>query len=106
MIGDFAETAAFCSVLDAVICVDTSIAHLAGAIHRPVHLLLAYVADARWHHLRSDSPWYPSLSIHRQEKTNSGKHLWWLLKIHYRNLYKPKVRFFAPQNMIDLGMTS
>ena len=61
MIGDFAETAAFCSVLDAIICVDTSIAHLAGAIHRPVHLLLAYVADARWHDLRSDSPWYPSL---------------------------------------------
>ena len=68
MIGDFAETAAFCSVLDAVISVDTSIAHLAGAIDRPVHLLLAYVADARWHDLRSDSPWYPSLSIHRQKK--------------------------------------
>lgn len=67
-IGDFAETAALCSVLDAVICVDTSIAHLSGAIGRPVYLLLAYVADARWHDLRSDSPWYTSLCIHRQEK--------------------------------------
>ena len=66
-IGYFAETAALCSVLDAVICVDTSIAHLSGAIGRPVYLLLAYVADARWHDLRSDSPWYTSLCIHRQE---------------------------------------
>ena len=68
LIGDFAETAALCSVLDAVICVDTSLAHLAGAIDRPVHLLLSYVADARWHDVRSDSPWYPSLHIHRQDK--------------------------------------
>lgn len=66
LIGDFSETSAFCSVLDAVVSVDTSIAHLAGAIGRPVFLLLSYVADARWHNRRHDTPWYPNTKIFRQ----------------------------------------
>ena len=49
LIGDFAETAAFCSVLDAVICVDTSIVHLAGSIGVPHIFCWRYSADARWH---------------------------------------------------------
>ena len=56
----------FCSVLDAVICVDTSIVHLAGSIGVPTHLLLAYVADARWHDKGNHTPWYNNVKIYRQ----------------------------------------
>ena len=71
LIGDFAETAALCSVLDAVICVDTSIVHLAGSIGVPTHLLLAYVADARWHDKGEQTPWYNNVKIYRQSSDRS-----------------------------------
>ena len=64
----YADTAALCSLMDAVICVDTSVAHLAGALGRPVHLLLAANPDWRWMRERSDTPWYPSMTLWRQRK--------------------------------------
>jgi ADP-heptose:LPS heptosyltransferase len=63
---DFDETAALCSLMDAVVSVDTSVAHLAGALNRPVHLLLPFNSDFRWLRHRSDSPWYPSMRLFRQ----------------------------------------
>lgn len=65
-LADLAETAAAISHLDLVICVDTSVAHLAGAMGRPVWMLVADPADFRWMLDRSDSPWYPSMRIVRQ----------------------------------------
>ncbi|CAH1905146.1 conserved hypothetical protein [Candidatus Nitrotoga sp. HW29] len=67
-IGDFASTAALIANLDLVICVDTSVAHLAGAIGKPVWVLLPFAADWRWLMQREDSPWYPSLRLFRQRK--------------------------------------
>jgi hypothetical protein len=64
---DFAETAAALTALDLIITVDTSVAHLAGALGRPVELLLPYAPDWRWMLDRSDSPWYPTMRIHRQK---------------------------------------
>ncbi len=64
---DFAETAALLSQLDLVIAVDTSIAHLAGALGKPVWILLSAVSDWRWLHGREDSPWYPTARLFRQE---------------------------------------
>ncbi len=63
---DFADTAAAIEQLDLVITVDTSVAHLAGALGRPVWVLLAYVADWRWFLDRPDSPWYPTMRLFRQ----------------------------------------
>jgi tetratricopeptide (TPR) repeat protein len=63
---DFADTAALVEALDLVISVDTSVAHLAGALAKPVWLLLPYVPDWRWLLDRSDSPWYPSARLYRQ----------------------------------------
>ncbi len=63
---DFADTAALVAALDLVITVDTAIAHLAGALGRPVWLLNRFDTCWRWGLHRSDSPWYPSLTIHRQ----------------------------------------
>jgi tetratricopeptide (TPR) repeat protein/ADP-heptose:LPS heptosyltransferase len=63
---DFADTAALCSLMDVVISVDTSVAHLAGALGRPVWIMLPWMPDWRWLLERSDSPWYPSARLFRQ----------------------------------------
>jgi tetratricopeptide (TPR) repeat protein len=63
---DFADAAALISELDLVISVDTSIAHLAGALGKPVWILLPFVSDWRWLQGREDSPWYPSARLIRQ----------------------------------------
>jgi hypothetical protein len=65
---DFADTAAAIAALDAVIAVDTAVAHLAGAIGKPLFLLLPYAADFRWLRERGDSPWYPSAQLMRQPR--------------------------------------
>jgi tetratricopeptide (TPR) repeat protein len=66
--GDFADTAAAISLLDAVISVDTAVAHLAGALGKPLLLVLPYAADYRWLRERQDSPWYPTAKLYRQSK--------------------------------------
>jgi tetratricopeptide (TPR) repeat protein len=62
----FLDSAAILTLADAVVTVDTSIAHLAGALGRPTWLLLPLVADWRWLTGRSDCPWYPSVTLARQ----------------------------------------
>jgi ADP-heptose:LPS heptosyltransferase len=67
---DFADTAALVSCLDLVITVDTSVAHLAGALGCPTWILLPYYApDFRWLLDRDDSPWYPSVRLFRQNQS-------------------------------------
>jgi tetratricopeptide (TPR) repeat protein len=63
---DFADTAAIISLLDVVISVDTAVAHLAGAMGKPVVILLPYVADFRWMRSRDDTLWYPTARLFRQ----------------------------------------
>ncbi|OYU44279.1 MAG: glycosyltransferase, partial [Burkholderiales bacterium PBB4] len=65
-IKDFADTAALCDLMDAVICVDTSIAHLSGALGKTTFVLLPFNPDWRWQINRSDSPWYTSVTLMRQ----------------------------------------
>ncbi len=64
---DFAQTAALTTLMDLVISVDTSIAHLAGALARPLWLLIADPPDWRWMTARHDSPWYPTARLFRQQ---------------------------------------
>ena len=64
---DFADTAVLIAQLDLVISVDTSVAHLAGGLGKPVWVLLPKVPDWRWMLGRSDSPWYPTMRLFRQE---------------------------------------
>ncbi|WP_233233860.1 tetratricopeptide repeat protein [Bordetella sp. LUAb4] len=63
---DFSESAALMANLDSVITVDTASAHLAGALGLPTHLLLPAMPDWRWQLDRGDTPWYPSLTLHRK----------------------------------------
>jgi tetratricopeptide (TPR) repeat protein len=65
---DFADTAAVVAMLDLVIAVDTAVAHLAGAIGKPVWILLPTIGDWRWMADRNDSPWYPTARLFRQQK--------------------------------------
>jgi tetratricopeptide (TPR) repeat protein len=67
-LNDFYDTGAALSALDLVISVDTSVAHLAGALARPVWTLLPFTPDWRWLLEREDSVWYPSMQLFRQGK--------------------------------------
>jgi tetratricopeptide (TPR) repeat protein len=71
--SDFADTAAAIAGLDAVISVDTAVAHLAGAMGKPLFLLLPFAADFRWLRERQDSPWYPTTYLYRQPKFGDWK---------------------------------
>lgn len=67
-ITDMADTAALLRHLDLVITVDTSVAHLSGALGRPTWVLLPFVPDWRWLMGRNDSPWYPTARLFRQPR--------------------------------------
>jgi tetratricopeptide (TPR) repeat protein len=67
-ISDFADTAALISALDLIISVDTSVAHLAGALGKPIWLMLPFAPDFRWLLDRRDSPWYPRMRLFRQDR--------------------------------------
>jgi Flp pilus assembly protein TadD len=64
---DFANTAALCECMDVVISVDTSIAHLSGALGQRTLVLLPFTPDWRWLRDRDDSPWYPTVKLYRQQ---------------------------------------
>jgi tetratricopeptide (TPR) repeat protein len=68
VLDNFSETAALMSQLDLVITVDTSVAHLAGAMGKPVWILLPYMPDWRWMLNQDNTPWYPSARLFRQRK--------------------------------------
>ncbi len=70
-IRDFADTAAIMANLDLVVCVDTSVAHLAGALGVPVWVMVPFAPDWRWMLDREDSPWYPTMRLFRQDRPGS-----------------------------------
>jgi hypothetical protein len=72
-LADYAATAACLEKIDLLITVDTSVAHLAGALGRPVWMLLPACNDWRWLEKREDSPWYPSMRLFRQPQLRDWK---------------------------------
>lgn len=71
---DFSDTAALIALMDVVITVDTSVAHLAGALGKPVWILLPFAPDWRWLTERNDSPWYPTAKLFRQSAVGDWGH--------------------------------
>jgi tetratricopeptide (TPR) repeat protein len=67
-LDDFDDTAAAIAALDLVVAVDTSVAHLAGALGRPTWVMLPYALDWRWLRDREDCPWYPTMRLFRQRR--------------------------------------
>ena len=76
----FSDTAALVSQLDLVISVDTSVAHLAGALAKPVWVLVPFVPDWRWQLDRDDSPWYPTARVFRQDDARNWAHV--IARVH------------------------
>ncbi len=70
---DFSDTAALCELMDVVISVDTSVAHLSGALGKRTWVMLPLVPDWRWLLGRDDSPWYPSVRLYRQTRRNDWR---------------------------------
>jgi tetratricopeptide (TPR) repeat protein len=68
---DFSDTAALIETLDLVVAVDTAVAHLAGALGKPVWILSRYEGDWRWLNGREDSPWYPSARMFHQRQAGA-----------------------------------
>lgn len=68
---DFANTAALCECMDVVISVDTSLAHLSGALGKHTWVLLPFNPDWRWLRDRDDTPWYPTAKLYRQKTAGS-----------------------------------
>ena len=72
---DFRDTADYIGQMDLVISVDTATAHLAGAMGIPTWVLLPYSADWRWRMHRTDSPWYPTMRLFRQQRPGDWRHV-------------------------------
>ena len=72
---DFGETAAMMENLDMIVTVDTAMGHLAGALARPVWIMIPKAADWRWMLDRSDSPWYPTARLFRQTRPGAWDEL-------------------------------
>lgn len=75
-LNDFTDTAGLCDCIDLLLSVDTSVAHLAAAMGRPTYILLPYNPDYRWLLHRSDSPWYPSVKLYRQQQHGDWSATW------------------------------
>jgi ADP-heptose:LPS heptosyltransferase len=73
--NDFAATAALIANLDLVITIDSAVAHLAGALGKPVWVLLPFERDWRWLRDREDSPWYPSMRLFQQAQRGDWEEL-------------------------------
>jgi tetratricopeptide (TPR) repeat protein len=84
-INDFSDTAALIENLDLIISVDTAVAHLAGAMGKPVWTILTFFPDWRWLTNRNDSPWYPTMRLFRQKKEGDWNSLFSEVKKELEN---------------------
>ena len=89
LLEDFTDTAALCELMDVVISVDTSVAHLAGTLGKPTWVLLSFSPDWRWLLDRDDSPWYPSVKLYRQENIGNWDGVLEKVKLDLKKLPSP-----------------
>ena len=94
---DLAETAALIANLDLVITTDTSIAHLAGAMGKPVWIMLPHLADWRWMERTETTPWYPTARLFRQQSPGDWPGLVERVTHELHHLLQPQLRFPAGQ---------
>lgn len=108
---DFIDTAQVIAQLDLVITVDTAVAHLAGAMGKPVWVLLPFVPDWRWLLQREDSPWYPSMQLFRQSERGNWQQVFSVVQrqiqqcLEYLNavpVTNPKLEAVIPLEVITL----
>ena len=90
-LDDFTDTVALCELMDIIISVDTSVAHLAGTLNKKTWLLLPFSPDWRWLLNRNDSPWYPSIKLYRQDKIGNWDNILEQLKIDLQKYSVPSL---------------
>ncbi len=90
--GRFMDTAALMKNLDLIVTVDTSVAHLAGALGVPVWVVLPSVSDWRWMQNRSDTPWYPTMKLFRQQEYGNWKTVFIKIKQEIEKLITKKIK--------------
>ena len=93
---DFADTAAVIHQLDLVISVDTAVAHLAGALGKPVWVVLPLAPDWRWLATGETSPWYPSMRLFRQQRHGDWEDVFVRMRRTLRAVMAPAARAAAP----------
>jgi hypothetical protein len=94
-LNDFSDTAALVSALDLVISVDTAVAHLAGAMGKPVWVPLPFVCDWRWLTNRPDSPWYPSMRLFRRGRDETWQEVFNRVAAELQGLARERHRLAA-----------
>jgi tetratricopeptide (TPR) repeat protein len=92
-VADFADTAAIIDNLDLVISVDTSVAHLAAAMGKPVWLLNRFAGCWRWLHNRDDSPWYPTVRIFTQSQRGNWDEVIERVATQLKQRYEPGITY-------------
>lgn len=86
---DFPNTAALIDCMDVVVSIDTSLAHLSGALGRPTWLLLPVAAEWRWLLEREDSPWYPSMKLYRQRSRDNWSEVFARIAVDLHQEFRP-----------------
>ena len=86
-INDYQDTSCLVAMMDLIISVDTSLAHLAGAMGKPAWILLPWVPDWRWQLAREDSIWYASVTLIRQTNDQSWSHVLNVVRSRLANLF-------------------
>ena len=94
---DFVDTAALIMQLDFVVSVDTAVAHLSGALAKPMAVLLPFAADFRWLRAREDCPWYPSAILFRQPRFDH-----WESAIEQVRTYLSRLRFDGADSVSNM----
>ncbi len=97
MLTDFDETAAMIANLDLVVTVDTSMGHLAGALGKPVWILLSKASDWRWLIDREDTPWYPTARLFRQPQPGAWAPVIEAVAAALSAVHKPKTSDIAAE---------
>ena len=87
-LNDFSDTAALIDEMDLIVSVDTSVAHLAGALGKNVWIILPYASDYRWMIDRNDTPWYPTCTLFRKSKIDDWSDIILEIKYELQNMLK------------------
>lgn len=106
MIRDFSDTAALIVNLDLVITIDTAVAHLAGALGKPVWVMLPHEADWRWMRDRSDSAWYPSMRLFRQAEVGDWSMVAGQVVMALQDCYAHETESDAAEDVLEALFTS
>jgi tetratricopeptide (TPR) repeat protein len=93
---DFRDTAAAIDALDLVISIDTAVSHIAGALARPLWLMLTAVTDFRWLTDRDDSPWYPTARLFRQQRSGQWDEVVGRIRVALRDVAKARMTGSTP----------